>query len=103
MTDSVGGGRVAAVRAIDLKKPRHLAHAATLEPRRRFPIARAGLRSASIRRQPYLARTLPRRDFPRFERPSAGPALAFLTLPRPTSPARSARQARPARADIRPA
>ena len=61
VADSVGGRRITPVRAIDLQKPRDLAHLATLEPVPPLRISRAELRSASITRQLHLARTLPAR------------------------------------------
>src|ERR1700727_3085740 len=63
VADSVGGRRITPVRAIDLQKPRDLAHLGSLEPVWPLPISRPEPRSASITRQLYLARTLPARSW----------------------------------------
>src|ERR1700733_310891 len=62
VADSVRGRRITPVRAIDLQKPRDLAHLGTLEPCRRSRYRARSPRSASITRQLYLARTLPARS-----------------------------------------
>src|SRR5580704_12923982 len=59
VTDSVGGRRITPVRAIDLQEACDLAHLANLRAVSPLPILLAEPRSASIKRQLYLARTLP--------------------------------------------
>ena len=102
MADSVGGRRIAPVRAIDLQKSRDLAHPVTPEPAA-APDCAGRAPTRSIRRRLYLARTLPARRpaICKAEAVSGGPACVIL--PRPASAARSAPRVQPARGDIRPA